>query len=159
MALCDWSSDVCSSDLNRSIDYNDAIDAFAGDADPAVKRLTPWATIVKTSAFFMAGFGTETNAAVVMTIEAATATSKLNSIDNKVVVYPNPTSGAFNVDLTQLKSTANVQIINTLGEVVAERSNQTGVANFDMTAYASGMYMVRVMNAEGQSVKRVSLAK
>ncbi len=86
-------------------------------------------------------------------------TGEVASLNSKVVVFPNPTSGVVRVDLNNFTSESTITVTNILGETVASLSKQTGVVSIDLSAQASGMFTVVVTNAEGQGVKKVILTK
>jgi PKD repeat protein len=67
-----------------------------------------------------------------------------------VSVYPNPTSGVFNV---KLPSDSKVEIYNTLGELVWKFENTNATTHtLNMSGYASGVYSLKISVAEKLSV-------
>lgn len=77
-------------------------------------------------------------------------------VSNQVSVFPNPTNRVINVMLGEdLKLNATIEIVNTIGEVVAVRQT-TGNPNeqFDMNNVAQGVYIVRITSAEMHATKR-----
>lgn len=85
------------------------------------------------------------------------------SMADLVKSYPNPTSGMFTVDLTQLTSSVkSVNVVNNLGQVVvAVPSAQfaTGLFTIDMTAFASGVYSLHIKSDAGDAVVKVLMVK
>jgi hypothetical protein len=68
-------------------------------------------------------------------------------------MYPNPTSGRVNIDLTwnDIRK-VEVTIFNILGTKAFSREYQAGdLISFDMSKYVSGMYLVKI-DTEGRSV-------
>lgn len=81
----------------------------------------------------------------------------------KVSVYPNPTSGRFTikVDMNQGVN-ARISIINLIGEEVKVVNNGTLLTDqyeVDMSAYASGIYMVKVQTATVTTLEKLILTK
>jgi len=87
----------------------------------------------------------------------------LNEIDisNNVSVYPNPSSGQINVFVNgQTSGNIDVKIINMLGEVVAENSdNAQRKFSFDLSGQSNGMYFVKVETVNGSAIKKALLNK
>ncbi len=149
--------------FSNAIDYEGVISAFFSNA--ALKPFTPYNTYlynIGSSAHFRSGFGLELSPAISVRVKntlVPIATTR-ESINGKVNVFPNPTSGLVRVDLTRFNAEqSNVTVTNLLGSTVATLTNQTGIINVDLSAQPSGMYSIIVTNAEGQAVKKVSLTK
>ena len=70
-----------------------------------------------------------------------------------VAVYPNPTSDKVNVVALDIN---HVTVLNTLGQVVYDSNAEGNSFTLDMSQYQAGVYMVRVMTENGESVKLVS---
>ena len=77
----------------------------------------------------------------------------------EIVVYPNPTSGVFNIDYT---NATNIKVINTLGVLVYETKIEElsqGTKSVDLANFANGIYMITVSNDNGSSIHKVILNK
>ncbi|HMC97142.1 MAG TPA: T9SS type A sorting domain-containing protein, partial [Flavobacteriales bacterium] len=72
-----------------------------------------------------------------------------------VTVFPNPTTGTLRINTTQTGK-CSVEVLNMLGEVVMTDSF-TGNTVLDLTAFANGVYSVRVSNNKATTVQRVTL--
>ncbi|WP_026450876.1 T9SS type A sorting domain-containing protein [Aequorivita capsosiphonis] len=73
-----------------------------------------------------------------------------NQLSN-AVLYPNPTSGNFNIDLGKSYSETNTTITNILGQVVAfERFANTNTLEINLQG-SPGIYFVNLKTAEGVS--------
>lgn len=73
------------------------------------------------------------------------------------LVAPNPSAGQFSVMLGEELEQKNVtiEIYNMQGELVASTSNAKSTSVFDLSAEAKGIYMVKVLSANGVNVERV----
>ena len=70
-----------------------------------------------------------------------------------VTVYPNPTSGNVNITAPGL---SHITVINALGQVVYDSEVDGNMTILDMNRYQAGVYTVRVITENGESVKRIS---
>ncbi|HXC06545.1 MAG TPA: T9SS type A sorting domain-containing protein [Bacteroidia bacterium] len=82
------------------------------------------------------------------------------TITNAMKVYPNPGEGKFNVWMgTALNGSSTLQVFNTLGQLMYEEKDlsfQTGkVKELDLTYFPSGVYFVRLSNADRAGVVKV----
>ena len=111
-------------------------------------------TIVYSSQWFLGGFGPETAA----TIRATTMMDVNNAEDETLPVssmslFPNPASDAISLDIN-LENTglANILIGDMTGKImnVKEYENlANGTYNFDVSKYPNGVYMARLVTADG----------
>ena len=72
-----------------------------------------------------------------------------------VTMFPNPTNGLVNVR-TEKAGVYSVEVTNLLGEVVSQ-GTFNGSTTLDLNGEAKGVYMVRIYNAEGSMVERITL--
>jgi hypothetical protein len=78
-----------------------------------------------------------------------------------VNIYPNPSSGVFNIELEGLKF-AQIDVFDQLGRNVMSQLNENLNQNYDevqlnMTDHNSGIYMVIINSNEGRSVRKIVL--
>ena len=69
-----------------------------------------------------------------------------------ITVYPNPTNGAFAIDL---KAAGQVSIYNLLGEQIFIKQLQAGKHSLDITHQATGVYFVRVKTENTQQQVKI----
>lgn len=102
----------------------------------------------------------------VNTISMAWVASGLGVHDNvspntKVIIYPNPTNGIFNIDFKN--EINNIRVSNMLGQVVYEEKVADSAAgtnkNLDLSHFGNGLYIINVSNNEGTSNYKVILDK
>lgn len=66
---------------------------------------------------------------------------------NAIIIYPNPSKGVYNIDLTQINEPSTITIYNVLGELVYDQSLTPQTQNqIDLTHLANGYYIARINN-------------
>jgi hypothetical protein len=113
-------------------------------------QLKAWLDPANTGATVLDGFGPTVG------IAQHTNTSDIN-------IYPNPTSGLFNVELT-LAASQNVtmKVFNVLGKVVVEKSFtniSSGIYSIDLSTEAAGLYFVEVASPISKTVKKINVVR
>lgn len=83
-----------------------------------------------------------------------------NAATVSVKAYPNPTSGRFTVQLTNYKSSkATVMIVGVNGLIVSQKEVQLvagrATLSFDMANPAQGVYLIRVLSADGAKTEKI----
>ena len=90
---------------------------------------------------------------------SVTGINKSTISDPEINIYPNPTSGIFNIDYVKAK---NIEVTNTLGMVIYSEKVQdstSGAKNIDLSAFANGIYFINVSTENGSSKYKVILNK
>ena len=78
-----------------------------------------------------------------------------SKLENNIKVYPNPTSGSFNVDLGNKYNLATLEIINILGKIVKKRTyHNTQIISNEISG-DSGIYMLIIETNEKKSIFRI----
>jgi hypothetical protein len=85
-------------------------------------------------------------------------------MDEKVAVsgislYPNPTTGLVNLNLTSLKADATIQIVNAIGQVVYMTEKVNGIISVDLSALPNGMYFANIKAGNETFVKKININK
>ncbi len=79
---------------------------------------------------------------------------------NGVSIYPNPTSGKVNVELTSVSDDIEVVVFDAIGNKVAGTTELRGnVAEFDLNHVAPGMYLIGVTNNGDTSYSRIQIVR
>jgi len=71
----------------------------------------------------------------------------LSEIPEEVLVYPNPTTGVFIVELSRLTDQADIMITDVQGKLITHAvllKDQAPTATFSLSSYAVGMYLIQV---------------
>jgi hypothetical protein len=77
-----------------------------------------------------------------------------NEISNNISVYPNPTTGVLNID--NVKG-ANLEIINIMGQTVESIYNANEFNTVDISNYANGSYILRVIDGNNVNTFKINL--
>ena len=84
-------------------------------------------------------------------VRSAAPVSGVATLNNGVKVYPNPTSGTINIEMTNTAAIQNVEIFNTIGMRVMQVSN---AGNINVAALPAGTYFLNVTTANGVSASK-----
>ncbi|WP_177733695.1 T9SS type A sorting domain-containing protein [Flavobacterium inviolabile] len=89
-----------------------------------------------------------------MVINAVGTTLGVNEFASKLVmVYPNPTSGLFTVELPNELEIQKATLVDITGKQFALKTN-TG-SKIDISGFATGVYLLNLETAEGNLVKKI----
>ena len=93
------------------------------------------------------------NVAALNIAEYACTTSGINDVVASVTVklYPNPSTGIFNIAAESLYNQSAVTIYNLLGQPVLTGNLQAGKTEFNLTGAPAGVYLYRISGPDGQS--------
>ena len=99
-----------------------------------------------------------------VSIDWIPAVTLISSFDNPdaVNVYPNPTRGNINLNFTSKLASAKVDVENSSGTTVYRNNIEkgfTGLMNIDLSAYANGLYFIKLTAPDKQFVYKVLLNK
>jgi hypothetical protein len=84
------------------------------------------------------------------------ATSAVNNqLAEGINVYPNPSSGVFNVEIPNVGN-AEITIVTLAGQRVFSTTSDQSLVKVDLSDLAAGMYMVRVKTEQGLAVKKIT---
>ncbi|MCG9912102.1 MAG: T9SS type A sorting domain-containing protein [Flavobacteriales bacterium] len=87
-----------------------------------------------------------------------TANASVNEYASESIqIYPNPSTGIFNVNLSDLNS--DIRVYNGVGVTVLNLSATSYTHSIDMSAFSSGVYFLEVKSAAGSHTQRIVLAK
>jgi lysyl endopeptidase len=116
-------------------------------------QLKYWLDSANTGAVTVNGFDPNSSVGVAQT---ADITLSFN-------VYPNPSNGVFNLEVTLPASqNVSINILNILGETVSTKTYtnmSNGVYSIDLSKESKGLYFAEIISASGKTVKKLSLVK
>ncbi|MBS4012686.1 MAG: T9SS type A sorting domain-containing protein, partial [Bacteroidetes bacterium] len=85
----------------------------------------------------------------------------ISEIDNNVKIYPNPSTGLFNIEFNGIKGVVNMTILNYQGQVVSSQtfnSDGAGVSQkLNLGEFAKGIYYVRIQSGDIIKVEKLIL--
>lgn len=71
-------------------------------------------------------------------------------------IYPNPASHTLTVDGVAAPKAFSAELLNVLGVTLAARQSSAGnPVQFDLSAYAPGVYFVRLRAPEEETIRRI----
>jgi hypothetical protein len=94
----------------------------------------------------------------------ATGINETSLSSGDVMIYPNPTSGSFVLSyMSNDNSETTFRIYNLTGQVLLEKqvTQSTGLitANFDISAFSEGMYILEFATSNANGEKQISYHK
>lgn len=84
------------------------------------------------------------------------------AINNDIRIYPNPTSGMFNLEFKSWPGDLEVKIYSNSGQIVFDQSYKADhefKTAIDLRGLAAGIYQVQILNDWGVSVTKLQLTK
>jgi hypothetical protein len=72
-------------------------------------------------------------------------------------VFPNPSNGIFQVDLSNIENSQQLFVFDITGKKIIEQPANQGILTIDMTTYVSGTYFIKVTAAKKQYVQKIIL--
>ncbi len=99
----------------------------------------------------------KSNTGAIIVLGLPTLDAEINSFE----VFPNPTTGKFNlsISLANEKQNVEIQVLNPIGQVLSQ-SNFNEVSGklkkqIDLSGYSKGVYLVKVITANGSMYRKV----
>ena len=83
--------------------------------------------------------------------------SVAGDLNGSVSVYPNPSTGVFNVDMgNAFSGSSDISVVTLSGKVVFETKSTQSFSKVDLSQLASGMYMMNIKTENGVAVKKIT---
>lgn len=76
-------------------------------------------------------------------------------VGNKVSVFPNPVTDKVNIRIDDMEGVADIRVMDINGRVLQQHRSSSVNTQLDVSKLASGMYIIRVMNAGKESVMKI----
>jgi hypothetical protein len=83
------------------------------------------------------------------------ATGEVLSNENSISIYPNPTSGKFNIEFSQETESTTVEVLNLMGKVILSEKATTSKITLDLSNEAKGIYLVKVTTNGTTTIEKV----
>jgi hypothetical protein len=83
-------------------------------------------------------------------------TSSISEVDESYLIYPNPTNGIVNIDLSALsQNSVEFTVTNITGvEIHRELINNNKRIQFNLEGYSEGMYFINFTNHKGEMISQ-----
>lgn len=80
----------------------------------------------------------------------------INTNNISMTLYPNPTSGLFNINIEGLNSDAKIFVCDAQGRIITSKSfNANNTISFDLSSYPKGVYFIKVMTSKSTSSQKL----
>ena len=74
----------------------------------------------------------------------------------EVNLYPNPANGSFTIEAESIQ---HVMVYNAIGQLIVNQACEGNSAKVNLSGVDAGIYMVKVVTANGESIQKVSVIK
>lgn len=92
---------------------------------------------------------------IYFSIPSCTQLMPVNKSENKLDVYPNPTKGLFSVSLNNFSNDSEIEVYNTLGELIQSKKINTNITVIDLSRMANGLYYLKIKNSGIKEVTKL----
>jgi PKD repeat protein len=100
--------------------------------------------------------GCSNSSIITQSVSTCTGLELLASPSADIFMYPNPSNGSFKIELT---SVAKVSISNVIGQVIMNTSMLAGTHTIVLNDVTDGIYFVKVISGNTQTIKRLLVSK
>ena len=77
-------------------------------------------------------------------------------LPNEFNIYPNPTNGAFNVELEYIDGLTTIEVFNAMGSIVLEKNiTSRNLVRLDIQNQPNGIYFVKIISSNNINVKKI----
>ncbi|WP_111845935.1 T9SS type A sorting domain-containing protein [Aequorivita antarctica] len=76
-------------------------------------------------------------------------------VNERLIVYPNPTNGLFSIK--NIGNFNNVTVHDVLGKKIIDLNLKTGINKLDLSIFASGIYHLKFISPMGNLNKKIIL--
>jgi len=81
------------------------------------------------------------------------------SLESNITVFPNPTQGTVNINISNVPGMADVKVFNTAGQLIQVAQTESGTLSLNLSKHAAGMYFVEITTQQGTITKSVVVEK
>ncbi len=86
-----------------------------------------------------------------------TAVDELENLASKFVLYPNPASDFFNIQIAEEIIINRIELMSLQGSLI--KTYETKYARFDLNSVANGVYYLKLTSSKGIAVKKIVVNK
>jgi PKD repeat protein len=108
-----------------------------------------------TTSYTVTGTSNSCSAAQVAIVHVDLCTSMDELSSNEFVIYPNPTSGIFSIELDKNTGKVNLEIFDAIGKLVIQKTDVVSGTAISLESFAKGIYTVRISHEGTYKVIRV----
>jgi len=81
--------------------------------------------------------------------------TKDDKFDQQVSVFPNPSSGEFNIEIKDERTGPYYfELMDAAGQLIFQNKNLSKKSSIDLSNYASGIYLMRIINSQGRTTSK-----
>jgi hypothetical protein len=98
--------------------------------------------------------GNASNTSLCYTLRVATGTATFEEdliVDSRINVFPNPVSKTVTVNIRGIDGQADIRVFDMYGRMVVQKNSSQAATRLDVSALASGIYIIKVKIAGKES--------
>lgn len=88
-----------------------------------------------------------------------TVTGLDEALESQLQVYPNPSTGRFEISLADGYQNANLQVLDLQGKLVYEQTLFSNRSELDLRSFSVGVYSLRIMTNSGTITRKLTLQR
>ncbi len=81
--------------------------------------------------------------------------SNIQSNKNNILIYPNPTNDKFIIQIENQNVSYNLEILNTIGQVVLTKKIINSIEQVDLSGQVAGVYFVKLQSENSMIVRKI----
>jgi Leucine-rich repeat (LRR) protein len=85
----------------------------------------------------------------------ATYIKNLNSIDNTIEIYPNPSSNKLTIEFTTVPQKYSIEFYNNLGQTVIQKQSANRLVQLNLRKLTNGIYYLKIYNGEFSRTEKI----
>ena len=92
---------------------------------------------------------------ITIAVSACTGIQELSNFDAGITLYPNPTTGIFNVKIESVNSVVSFELYDAMGRLILTRNTDKPDLRLDLSDQARGLYYMKVKNGEATQTLKI----
>ncbi|MFN4235111.1 MAG: T9SS type A sorting domain-containing protein [Bacteroidia bacterium] len=72
--------------------------------------------------------------------------------EEQIIIYPNPNSGIFTIELAEPQENTTMQIYNTFGQLMLQQQINSTQIQIDLSTFGKGIYFVHITSKESNTI-------